>query len=129
MTEGHVTCTARNRPFDKGNLIQTGKLISIHFFVGYVKICSSPETFYSWIFEPPKKGNFGLTLSKKNKQTNKLKYMLSQCLVLQETHSKGAALKAGIRNLKSEIQNPESGSSGSFKIQQLGCTKIVSRKP
>ena len=55
--------------------------------------------------------------------------MLSQCLVLQETHSKGAALKAGIRNLKSEIQNPESGSSGSLKIQQLGCTKIVSRKP
>ena len=62
-------------------------------------------------------------------QTKNLKYMLSQCLVLQETHSKGAALKAGIRNLKSEIQNPESGSSGSLKIQQLGWTKIVSRKP
>ena len=55
--------------------------------------------------------------------------MLSLCLVLQEAHSKGAALKAGIRNLKSEILNPESGSSGSLKIQQLGCTKIVSRKP
>ena len=71
MTEGHVTFTVKKRPLDKGNLIQTGKLISIHFFVGYVKICSSPETFYFWIFETPKKGNFGLTLSKKkpNKQT------------------------------------------------------------
>ena len=55
--------------------------------------------------------------------------MLSQCLILQETHSKGAALKAGIWNLKSEIQNPEFDSSGSLKIEQLGYTKIGSRKP
>ena len=95
------------RPFDKGNLIQTGKLISIHFFVGYVKICSSPETFYSWIFEPPKKGNFGLTLSKKNKQTNKQTQIHAQSV----SGSPGNPFQRGStksRNPESEIRNPES---------------------
>ena len=35
MTEGHVT---EKRPFDNGNLLQTGQLISNHFFVGYMNL-------------------------------------------------------------------------------------------
>ena len=70
MTEGHVTFTVRNGPSTMEMRYKQVSLFQSISFVGYVKICSSPETFYFWIFEPPKKGNFGLTLSKQtNEQT------------------------------------------------------------
>ena len=94
-----------------------------------MKICSSPEIFYFWIFEPPKKRpkKFWADAFKKNKTKQKNKEASSNtCSVSawfsRKAIAKGAALKAGIRN-------PESGSRGILQIQQLDCTKIVSRKP
>ena len=67
MTEGHVTF--EKRPFENGNLIQTGQLISIHFFCRKCESIVVPKHFIFGYSNHQRKENFGLTLSKKKKKT------------------------------------------------------------